>query len=62
MISRDVATETRFGIPEVLLRHWVKSMVNVIIAAESGPFGILEVDARERRDFDEQDMTRDGYE
>ena len=57
VISRDISTETRFGIPEVLVRHGVKSMVNVAIAGEQRPFGVLEVDAREHRDFDEDDIA-----
>jgi len=57
VISRDVDAETRFEIPEVLVRHGVKSMVNVLIAGEDGPYGVLEVDAQEHRDFDEDDIT-----
>lgn len=57
VISRDVATETRFEIPELLVEHGVKSMVNVIIAGDHEPFGVLEVDAREHRDFDENDVA-----
>jgi two-component sensor histidine kinase len=57
VISRDVATETRFRIPEVLVRHGVKSMINVIIASEEGAFGVLEVDAPEHRDFDDDDVA-----
>jgi two-component sensor histidine kinase len=57
VVSRDVATETRFEIPEVLLEHNVRSMVNVPIAGEGSPFGVLEVDAPEKRDFDEGDVT-----
>jgi two-component sensor histidine kinase len=57
VISRDVATENRFEIPEVLVRHGVKSMVNVIIAGENEPYGVLEVDAQELRDFDDDDIS-----
>lgn len=57
VISHDVAAETRFGIPEVLRRHGVKSMVNVVVPGEQRPFGVLEVDARRRRHFDEDDIA-----
>jgi two-component sensor histidine kinase len=57
VISRDVATEGRFEIPEVLVRHGVKSMVNVIIEGETRPYGVLEVDAQEHRDFDDDDIS-----
>ncbi len=47
---------SRFEIPEVLVRHGVKSMVNVIIAGAGQPFGVLEVDAREKREFGQDDI------
>ena len=57
VISRELDKETRFEIPELLSSHGVKSMINVVIRGKEGPFGILEVDARERRDFDEDDIN-----
>jgi GAF domain-containing protein len=42
VVSRDVDAETRFEIPDILVRHGVKSMINVIIAGEEAPFGVLE--------------------
>jgi two-component sensor histidine kinase len=57
VISRDLATETRFEIPEILSSHGVKSMINVVIRGKDGPFGVLEVDAREPCDFDEDDTN-----
>ncbi len=57
VVSRDVATENRFEIPPLLLDHGVKSMINVLIPGETAPFGVLEVDARECRDFDEDDVA-----
>lgn len=55
VISPDLTKEDRFEIPEVLIRHGVKSMVNVIIAGDNGAYGVLEVDASEVRDFSEDD-------
>lgn len=57
VISPDLAVETRFAIPEVLVQHGVKSMINVIIDGEGAPFGVLEVDAPQHRAFDEHDTA-----
>lgn len=57
VISPDTARETRFGIPPVLVEHGVRSMANVVIAGEERPFGVLEVDATERRELDQDDIT-----
>ena len=57
VISPDVASETRFAIPDVLTEHGVQSMVNVVIAGEDGPYGALEVDAPRHRDFDDEDVA-----
>lgn len=57
VISPDVATETRFSIPPVLNEHGVRSMANVVIAGEGRAFGVLEVDAREERTFDDDDVA-----
>ena len=57
VVSPDLDTEDRFEIPEVLRRHGVKSMINVIIAGEEAPFGVLEVDARHREFFDDDDIA-----
>jgi two-component sensor histidine kinase len=57
VISPDLDTETRFKIPAVLIEHRIKSMVNVIIAGEHGPFGVLEVDAARKREFDSHDIS-----
>ena len=57
VVSQDVDAETRFEIPDVLVRHGVKSMVNVIIVGEEEPFGVLEVDARGHCDFEEDEIA-----
>jgi two-component sensor histidine kinase len=55
--SPDTGTETRFRIPPVLVEHGVRSMVNVIIAGEGQPFGVLEVDATRPRPFGQDDIA-----
>ena len=57
VVSPHLDKEDRFEIPDVLRRHGVESMVNVIIAGEQAAFGVLEVDARERRDFGDDDIA-----
>jgi two-component sensor histidine kinase len=57
VVSEDVAAETRFRIPELLVEHGVKSMVNVIIQGDDKPFGVLEVDATERSPFTDDDIA-----
>jgi two-component sensor histidine kinase len=57
VISPDVALEKRFEIPELLWQHGVNSMVNVVIRGDREPFGVLEVDSRQKRHFDEEDIS-----
>ncbi len=56
VISANISEERRFEIPDVLIRHGVRSMVNVIIAGKDKPYGVLEVDAREYRSFTGDDV------
>ncbi len=57
VVSPDLKTEDRFEIPDVLRRHGVKSMVNVIIEGGDVAYGVLEVDARKPRDFHDDDVA-----
>jgi two-component sensor histidine kinase len=57
VISRNVDAEDRFAIPDLLREHGVRSMVNVTIEGERGPWGVLEVDSRVLRDFTEDDVA-----
>jgi two-component sensor histidine kinase len=57
IISIDTSKETRFEIPKLLRDHGVKSMVNVLIAAEGVPYGVLEVDARKQTEFAQDDIN-----
>jgi two-component sensor histidine kinase len=56
VITENVATETRFEIPPLLIQHGVKSTVNVIIRGKHEPFGVLEVDSRRLRTFGHDDI------
>ena len=57
VFSADVEAENRFRIPHVLRQHGVRSMVNVLIAGEERPFGVLEVDSPQYRDFNEDEIA-----
>ena len=57
MISPDTDIEVGFEIPELLVEHGVRSMVNVVIRGERAAWGVLEVNSRQRRDFNEDDIS-----
>lgn len=57
VITNDIAHEERFDFPQFLLDHGVVALVNVpIFLPGRKPFGILQVDAREKREFDQDDI------
>jgi GAF domain-containing protein len=58
VISPDIAEEMRFGYPPFLTDNGVKAIANVPIIGGGGrpPFGILQVDSREPREFTEADI------
>jgi two-component sensor histidine kinase len=57
VVSSDIATERRFEIPQLLIEHGVRSMVNVVIRSDREAWGVLEMDAREHRDFTGDDIA-----
>jgi len=59
MISPDITTETRFRYPSFLTDNGVRAVANVIIIGRQGkpPFGILQVDSREAREFSANDTA-----
>jgi PAS domain S-box-containing protein len=58
VISRDISHEDRFEFPEFLRDHGVRALVNVpILLPGRKPYGLLQVDAREPRDFAEEDIS-----
>lgn len=57
VITNDVRSETRFHFASFLLDHGVAALVNVpILLPGRVPFGVLQVDAREARAFDQGDV------
>lgn len=58
VICPSVAEEKRFRIPRFVIEHGVQSLVNVVVVGtdDRPPYGVLEVDSREQRDFSEADI------
>ena len=56
VISEDLGAEARFEIPEMLRKHGVRSVANVIINGGERPFGVLEIASDERRRFSREDI------
>ena len=59
MISPDIDAETRFSYPKFLTENGVRAIANVVIIGGMGrpPFGILQIDSREPRQFTDSDTT-----
>lgn len=55
-VISDTATETRFEVSELVRRSGVRSSANVPIGTADAPFGVLEVDSREPREFTDDDL------
>jgi PAS domain S-box-containing protein len=57
VITQDIAEEQRFTFPQFMIDHGVVAIVNVpIFLPGRKPYGLLQVDAREPREFDEEDV------
>ncbi|WP_375403718.1 histidine kinase dimerization/phospho-acceptor domain-containing protein, partial [uncultured Sphingomonas sp.] len=59
MISPDIDQETRFEYAPFLIENGARAVANVIIIGgkDRPPFGILQVDSRTPREFDENDIA-----
>jgi two-component sensor histidine kinase len=58
VISPDIRQETRFEYHSFMKEHGVQAFVNVLIPSSKGrpPFGVIQVDSREPRDFSQPDI------
>jgi two-component sensor histidine kinase len=58
VISPDIGQEKRFEYHDFLKEHGVQAFVNVLILSSRGrpPFGVLQVDSREPRNFTQPDI------
>jgi signal transduction histidine kinase/CheY-like chemotaxis protein len=59
MISPDIGAETRFRYAPFLIDNGAEAMANVVIIGDGDgrPFGILQVDSRQPRQFDDNDTA-----
>ncbi|HYZ20615.1 MAG TPA: ATP-binding protein [Rhodopila sp.] len=56
VITNDLSSEQRFSTPELLVEHSVRRAINVILAGEGRPYGILEADSEVPGTFTEHDV------
>ncbi len=57
VMANDLAGETRFDRPSLLVEHGVALSFNVLIRLPDGLYGVLEVDARDREAFSPSDTA-----
>ncbi len=59
VLSTDIEQERRFDYADFIKEHGVRALVNVIILGGPGnsPFGLLQVDSRRPRNFDDSDIN-----
>ncbi len=56
VIVRDMRAITAFAVPEFMRAHGVVSSISLVIPGGPGPWGVLEVQCRRSRVFDEDDF------
>jgi two-component sensor histidine kinase len=56
VISNHLDIEERFRTPELLMQYGIRRAMNVILAGDGTPFGVLEVDSRSEGEFSENDI------
>ena len=57
VISNDLAAETRFRVPGVLVEHGIRSAINVPLRGRTALYGVLEVDSTARDEFCGADLA-----
>jgi PAS domain S-box-containing protein len=57
IVFKNVASEKRFAIPDVFLKHKIKSGVHVIITGAKGPYGILGACSKDEQRFSQDDIN-----
>jgi PAS domain S-box-containing protein len=57
VILDDFRTETRFTSPDLLTDHDIVSGISVVIGSSENPWGLLETQTTEHRDFTDQDAA-----
>jgi two-component sensor histidine kinase len=57
VISNHLDIEDRFRTPELLMKYGIRRAMNVILAGDGIPFGVLEVDSRSEGEFTQEDIV-----
>jgi GAF domain-containing protein len=57
VISNHFGIEERFRTPELLMQYGIRRAMNVILAGDGTPFGLLEVDSRSEGEFSQSDIV-----
>lgn len=57
VILEDLANSSGYVLPPFYADHGIVAAADVLIKGRAGPWGVLEVDSREPREFDDHDIT-----
>jgi two-component sensor histidine kinase len=57
VISNHLEIEERFRTPELLIEYGIRRAMNVILAGDGIPFGVLEADSRSEGEFSQEDIV-----
>jgi signal transduction histidine kinase len=57
VILEDISKNASFVLPPFYAEHKIVSTADVLIKGKSGPWGVLEVDSAEQREFSEHDVV-----
>jgi two-component sensor histidine kinase len=56
-ICDDLRKDSQFKLPSFYAEHGIVSTIDILIKGGLRPYGVLEIDSDEHRDFDEQDIV-----
>jgi hypothetical protein len=57
VISNHLGNEKRFRTPELLVKHGIRRVMNVILQGDGSPYGVLEADSRSEGEFSIHDVS-----
>lgn len=57
VISNNLAEESRFRTPRLLLEHGIQRAMNIMVCGDGAPFGVLEADSQLPGRFSEADVS-----
>lgn len=56
-ICNDLGRDNEFALPAFYAEHGIISTIDVLIKGNGQPYGVLEIDSDEQRDYDEHDIN-----